>query len=215
MKRNILWIFLVTAPLVTASPLGIFEATCSGQLGGCVGSYEIGGTPVFSFGGPFPGFSERFPLSFGVPPPIDMSIGTNGGSFLGPYGGVCDYYVDLFVSPCYGEVLLGADLAPSDDTGLSVGDVVSVIGPGTVEGWWCYGEACNAIPAPLFNLHVRATYQFTLTDPGTPAPFSWTGAEFSFSGPVPEPGTWVFATLGLAGMTAGFRGWHRDTRTRV
>jgi transposase len=52
-------------------------------------------------------------------------------------------------------------------------------------------------------LNVTATYQFTLTNPGTLYAFTWTAAQFSS---VPEPGTLVFATLGLAGVVAGLRG---------
>jgi MYXO-CTERM domain-containing protein len=125
---------------------------------------------------------------------------------------VCDYAAVAFGHiSCYGEISLGADLVqPFDTTGLSLGDVVSVVGSGTAEGWWCYVEACDTVPPPLFDLHVRATYQFTLTDPGSPTPFSWTAAQYSF-GPaaVPEPGTWVYAALGLVGLAAAVRGRRR------
>ncbi len=53
MNRNILWLFLVTAPLISAGSLDSFEATC--ENGGCAG-----GGFSFSFEGPFPGFSDPF-----------------------------------------------------------------------------------------------------------------------------------------------------------
>jgi hypothetical protein len=200
MKRNILWIFLVTAPLVSASSLGTFQAACSGA--GCGGSYN-GNT--FGFGGPFPSgrVGPQSDPNFPYNPLIDFSIGTNGGSFTSG-GNTCDYSVLLGGGNCYGEVSFGAYMGPPDDTGLSLGDVVSVKGTGSAEGFFCWdGDCPTGGPPPLFNLNVTATYQFTLTDPGTLYAFTWTGAEFSS---VPEPGTWVFATLGLAGVAAGFRG---------
>ena len=86
MKRNIFWIFLVTAPLVSASTLGSFEATCSGTV--CSGSYD-GNTFVFT--GPFPdGRVPAEPPSYN--PYIEFSIGTHGGGF--GYGDhTCDYDV--------------------------------------------------------------------------------------------------------------------------
>lgn len=132
---------------------------------------------------------------------MDIGIGTNGGSFT--YGAnACDYGVVLGGGTCEGEVAFGANPAPPDETGLSLGQVVSVQGTGTAEGWFCWDGACpagSALP-PLFNVNVIATYQFTSTNPGTLYPFTWTGAEFSS---VPEPGTFVFASLGLAGVAAG------------
>jgi hypothetical protein len=188
MRRNLLWIFLLTAPLVSASSLGSFEATCSGAY--CSGSYN-GST--FTFFGPFP-------PALGIPydPFIDFSIGTNGGSFT--FGGnTCDYSVLLGGGNCYGEVSFGAIIWPRDDTGLSLGDVVSVKGKGTAEGWFCWDGGCpTGGPPPLFNnVEVNGTYQFTLTNPGTSSPFTWTAAQVSN---VPEPATFVFASLGLAGV---------------
>jgi hypothetical protein len=223
MNRNVLWIFLVAATLVRASSLGSFKATCvAGGDGDCSGIFR-NGTDSFSFEGPFP-WSKDFPAppnryapGFG-PPYIEFSIGTNGGSFT--FGGhECDYSVILGGFSCYGDVSFGAPLGPPDDTGLSLGDVVSVVGAGTAQGFFCWGsEECNANPGgiQIFDLKdVHATYQFTLTDPGTPTPFSWTGAQFSFGvAPVPEPGTWVFATLGLAGVVAVLHGRRRHCRAR-
>lgn len=211
MNRNVFWIFLVTAPLLGASSLGYFEAACGPNEApfGCTGIYE-NGSASFSFAGPFPGFisSERYSFESG-PQTIDMGVGTNGGTFSFQ-GHTCNHEVTL--NPhgpgCDAEVLFGGPLWPPRDIGLSLGDVVSVTGTGTAQGWFCW--ACNAPAAPgfpVFDLEdVRATYQFTLTDPGTSAPWSWTEAQFSFgTAPVPEPGTWVYATLGLAGLAAGLR----------
>jgi hypothetical protein len=188
MKRNILWIFLVIAPLVSASSLGSFEATCSGTV--CSGSDN-----GLSFSGPFPNFPYN--------PFIDFSIGTHGGSFTSG-GDTCDYDVLRGGGNCYGEARFGADLGPPDATGLSLGDVVSVKGTGTAETFFCWGGDCGGSPPE----NVPAMYQFTLTNPGTSSPFTWTAAQFgSVPEPsVPEPGTLVFATLGLAGMAVGWRG---------
>jgi PEP-CTERM motif len=202
MKRNILWIILVIAPLVSASSLG-FQATC--DAGGCGGGYGS-----FSFGGPFPEFSEQIPPFGGVsgvyPSPGGCGPGTNGCGFS--YMGTnCDYGVILGGGNCDAQINLSGEAAPPLDTGLSPGDVVSVVTTGTAEGFFC--APCNG-PAfatpPIFDLEVRATYQFTFIAPGTPPPFgvfSWTGAEFSS---VPEPGTWAFVTLGLAGVAVRRRG---------
>jgi hypothetical protein len=208
MNRNILWIFLVIAPLVSASSLGSFEATCTPSAfeGNCAGAYK-NGTDEFSFGGPFPGSSDRYGPPEGTPY-IEFSVGTNGGSFTFQ-GNTCDYGVQLSGFPCDGDVSFGAQLGVPDGTGLSLGDVVSVKGPGRAQGFWCWGDGCTN-GAPVFDLDVTATYQFTVTDPGTPTPFSVTGAQFSS---VPEPGTGVFATLGLAGVTSGFRR-RRGSRAR-
>lgn len=190
MKRNILCIFLVTAPLVSASSLGDFEATCSGTV--CSGS----GNGV-SFSGPF----HNVPYT-GF---IDFSIGTHGGSFTSG-GHTCDYDVLLGGGICYGAARFGApELGPPDATGFSLGDVVSVKGIGTAAVYFCWG-CSSAVGAPPTD--VPATYQFTLTGPGSTSPFTWTAAQFgSVPEPsVPEPGTFVFATLGLAGMAVGWRG---------
>ena len=81
MSRNILWIFLVIAPLVSASSLETLEATCngSGPLG-CSGIYTNGPDVSFSFSGFFDGFNQRF----GPMPPNPSGIvlapgGTHGG----------------------------------------------------------------------------------------------------------------------------------------
>jgi hypothetical protein len=208
MNRNIFWIFLVIAPLVSASSPGTFQATCvsNGFNGGCAGAYK-NGTDEFGFGGPFPGSSDRYAPGEG-PPYIEFGVGTNGGSFIFQ-GNSCDYSVQLGGFPCDGDVSFGAGIGAPDDTGLSRGDVVTVAGTGRAQGFWCWGDGCTN-GAQVFDLDVTGTYQFTLTDPGTPKPFSWTGAQFNS---VPEPGTWVFATLGLAGAAAGFRR-RRDRRAR-
>ena len=194
----------MTAPQLSAGSLGSFEATCSSSdigISECDGMYTNGPGISFNFGGPFPGspgFSEQFPYT-GF---IDFSIGTNGGAFS--FGGqTCDYDAVLGGSQCDGEIMMGADLGQPDDTGLPLGDVVTVTGPGVAKGYFC--SVCHAT-TPLFDLNVTATYQFTLTDPGTTMPFSWTGAQYSFVGAaVPEPGPLVSVTLGLAGVAAGVR----------
>ncbi|HEX4166306.1 MAG TPA: PEP-CTERM sorting domain-containing protein [Bryobacteraceae bacterium] len=204
MKRNTLWIFfLVTAPLVSASSLPSFQATCDAT--GCGGTWNSG---AFSFGGPFPGFSEQIGPGGGVegvydfPPGAGCGLGTNGCSF-NYMGSFCDYGVILGGGNCDGEINLSGTAGVPRVTGLSRGDVVSVVTTGEAEGFFC---APCTVPAfetpPIFDLEVRATYQFTLTDPST-GTFSWTGAEFSS---VPEAGTWAFVTLGLAGVAVCRRG---------
>jgi hypothetical protein len=198
MKRNILWIFLVTAPLVSASSLGSFQATCDAT--GCRGN-----SGAFSFAGPFPGFAEQIPPGGGVsgpyPPPGGCGIGTNGCGFS-YMGTICDNGVN-----CDAQINLSGEAAPPLDTGLSPGDVVSVVTTGEAEGFFCAPCSGPAFDTPpVFDLQVRATFQFTFIAPGTPPPegvFSWTGAEFSS---VPEPGTWAFVTLGLAGVAVRRRG---------
>ena len=138
-------------------------------------------------------------------PYVDFSVGTDGGSFTFQ-GNMCDYGVVLAGTNCDGEVQLGAPLDVPDDTGLSLGDVVSVSGSGTAQGFFCWVEECNQGLQSIFDLEdVRATYQFTLTEPGTITSFSWTGAEIQFRS-CSEPGTLVFATLGLVGVAVGWRG---------
>ena len=220
MNRNVLWIFLVTAPLVSADSLESFQATCGPTATGgyhCGGIYTNGLEFSFGFVGPFPG-SPGFGIPGGgpryangqPPPPIDIGVGTRGGTFSSQ-GHTCNYGDVLGGVDCDGEVFLGAELGAPDDTGLSLGDVVSVVGTGKAQGFLRDGEFMASFGLP----EVHATYQFTLTDPGTFEPFSWTGAQFSFgSAPVPEPGTWVFATIGLAGLAAGFLGRRRSTQAR-
>ena len=200
MRRNILWIFcfLVTAPLVSASSLGGFQATCDAT--GCNGTWNSG---AFSFSGPFPGFNEQIGPGGGVSgvypgPPGGCGIGTNVCGF-NYQGSICNYGVILEGGNCDAEIDLSGTAGVPPDTGLSRGDVVSVVTTGTAEGFFC--APCSG-PAyqtpPIFDLEARVTYQFTFTDPST-GTFSWTGAEFSS---VPEPGTWAFVTLALAGLAA-------------
>jgi hypothetical protein len=212
MNRNILWIFLVIAPLASASSLG-FQATCA--AGGCSGTWNSG---AFSFGGPFPGSFEQIPPGGGVsapyPSPGGCGPGTNGCDFS-YMGAFCDYGVILGGGNCDAQINLNGGAAPPLDTGLSPGDVVSVVTTGTAEGFFCAPCSGPAFTTtPIFDLEVRATYQFTFIAPGTPPPFgvfSWTGAEFSS---VPEPGTWAFVTLGLAGVAVRRRGRRRGSRAR-
>lgn len=219
MSRNILWIFLVIAPLVSASSLETLEATCngSGPLG-CSGIYTNGPDVSFSFSGFFDGFNQRF----GPMPPNPSGIvlapgGTHGGDTT-YQGHLCNNDVANH-GGCGAEVSLQANLGMPSDTGLSLGDVASIEGPGTAKGFFCWGAACaghdpTSFP-PVFDLDVHATYEFTLTDPGTPQPFSWTAARFSLeAAPVPEPATWEFAIFGLAAVAAGFRGRRRYRRMR-
>ncbi|HEX4165074.1 MAG TPA: PEP-CTERM sorting domain-containing protein [Bryobacteraceae bacterium] len=210
MNRSVLWILLVTAPLVSAGSLDSFQATCSaapGSNGVCGGGFS---DFSFTFGGPFiPGFPGPNQFAPGEPPSfIEFEVGSSGGTFT-YQGNTCNYDMVIHGSPCDGSVVLGSSvLATPDDRGLSPGDVVSVVGPGRAEGFFC--ASCNGAPSstPIFDIEVRASYQFTLTAPGTPTPFSWTGAQFSS---VPEPASWVFATLGLAGVAAGLLGRRLQT----
>lgn len=225
MSRNILWIFLATAPLVSAGSLDEnFQATCglgvtatAPESYACSGVYRNGPELSFSYGGPFPG-SPGFEGNPGGPryepgqrpPPIVFYIGRGGGTFSSP-GHTCNYQDVINGVDCDGEVTVGAELpAPGTFTnpGLSLGDVVSVVGTGEARGFFRYGEEFHS----NFDLmDVRATYQFTLTDLGTTDQgtfelFSFTAAQFSFgAAPVPEPGTWAFAILGLTGVAIGFR----------
>ncbi len=201
MKRNILWIFLAAASLVSASSLGSFDATCSGIT--CSGTYNLGPADTFGFDGPFPDgrASAQYDPNFPYNPFIDLGIGTNGGVFSFQ-GHTCDYDNALYGPACDAEVLFGAYLGPPDGKGLSLGDVVSVKGTGIAQGFWVWGENQARPGYPVFNLNVTATYQFTLTNPGSSSPFTWTAAQFSS---VPEPGIWVSVALGLAGIAAGRR----------
>ncbi|MDQ2840338.1 MAG: PEP-CTERM sorting domain-containing protein [Acidobacteriota bacterium] len=203
MKPNILWIFLVTAPLVSASSLPSFQATCDAN--GCGGTWNSG---AFNFGGPFPGFDEQIPPDGGgvagvyPGPPGGCGIGTNGCDFS-YMGSDCYYGIILGGGNCDAEIDLSGTAGVPPGTGLSRGDVVSVVTTGVVEGFFCAPCSGPAFQTPpIFDLVARVTYQFTFTDPST-GTFSWTGAQFTS---VPEPGTLVFATLGLAGMAVGRRG---------
>jgi hypothetical protein len=208
MNRNVVWILLLTAQLVGAGSLPSFEASCAG---GCGGGFNGPGFS-FVFGGPFPGFLDQFIPGASGPSGIEFGIGTNGGEFFLQNGGttlVCDHGFVLAGVDCDGEVLITAAVVAPDERGHSLGDVVSVVGAGTAQGSFCY-DNCLGPPPPLFDVDVRATYQFTLTDPGGYAPYSWTGASFVS---VPEPATWALAMLGLAGLAAGFRGRRRFSCT--
>jgi hypothetical protein len=196
MNGSILWIFLVTAPLVSAGSLGSFQATCSlfpGEgYGGCGGTWDSS----FSFGGPFfPGPQVAPGLTTLT---VEFEVGTSGGVFS-YMGSTCDYDTSNHTG-CDGEIQLGSPLlGPPAGTGLSAGAVVNVVGLSPAEGFYC--DPCSGDPStttsPIFDQQVLTTYQFTVTAPGTPYPFSWTGAEFTS---VPEPGTWAFTILGLLGL---------------
>ena len=204
MNRNILWIFLVIAPLVSASSLSSFQAACS-VAGSCSGNYNGSTSFDFSFAFPSGRAGATSDPDFPYNPFFDhVGIGTNGGTFTSG-SNTCDYSVILAGGNCDGEVSFGTDFGPPDDTGLSLGAVVNVKGPGTAEGTFCWDGDCPTTgpPPPLFNLNITATYQFTLTNPGTLYPFTWTGAQFNS---VPEPGTWVLTTLGLAGLAVRWGG---------
>jgi len=217
MNRSVVWIFLLTAPLVSAGSLDSFQATCSRTTtipdspGVCGGSSDSS----FSFGGPFlagPGGDTLFAPGE-IAGAIDFGIGTLGGNFT-YQGDPCNYDNTTFGhKPCDGEVVFGPfGIVTPSDTGLSLGDVASVVGPGTAQGFFC--DPCDgpAKPShPIFDIPVTATYQFTLTSPGARQPFTLTGAQVSS---VPEPGTWVFASLGLAAVAAGFLGRRRCSRAR-
>jgi hypothetical protein len=169
----------------------------------------------FGFGGPFSG--SGVPERFGIigPSGIEFGIGTHGGGFEFHNDGTfheCNNDIATHTGLCGAAVSIQANIGMVSDTGLSLGDVASIEGPGTAQGFFCWGAACaghdpTSFP-PVFDLEgVRATYEFTLTDPGTPEPFTWTGAQFSFgAAPVPEPATGIFAILGLAGLAAGVLG---------
>jgi len=202
MNRNVLWIFLLTAGLASAGSLDSFQATCSlpnpSSPGVCSGSSDSS----FSFNGPFlPQEGSHFFAPGQVPGAIDFGIGSLGGGFT-YQGDPCNYgLVIIDHKPCDGEVVSGSSaIVTPSATGLSLGDVVSVVGPGTAQGFFC--DPCNEPARPshlIFDIPVSATYQFTLTAPGARQPFTLTGAQVSS---VPEPGTWVFTTLGLAGVAA-------------
>ena len=101
MKRSVVWLFLAGAPVMSASSLDSFQATCS-ETTGCSGNYNDG---AFVFSGPFPNVPYE--------PFIDFSIGTHGGSFT--YGGnTCNYDVVLGHGICDGEISMGARLGPPD-----------------------------------------------------------------------------------------------------
>ena len=204
MNRNVLWIFLLTAPLVSAESLDSFQATCSrtspSSPGVCSGSSDSS----FSFGGPFlagPG-ADLFFAPGQIPGAIGIGVGSLGGNFT-YQGDPCTYYSTIHGKPCDGEVVFGSSaIVTPSATGLSLGDVVSVVGPGSAQGYFCDPCTEPAFPSHrIFDIPVSATYQFTLTNPGTPFPFTLTGAQVSS---VPEPGTLVFATLGLAGVAAAW-----------
>jgi hypothetical protein len=210
MRESLVGILVVAAMLVVgtstarADSTPSFQATCSanGGLGFCGGGYSDGS---FVFSGPFvPFFGSSdvtipLPAAPGYPLPLlGFGIGTNGGSFIYS-GSYCDYGVAIGGGgACDGSVIFGSTtiLAPSD-TGLSPGAVVSVVGPATVQGFFC--EPCTDDPTtPLVvDINVTATYQFTLTAPGTISPWSWTGAEFTSLPPTPEPSGFLLFGTGL------------------
>lgn len=200
MSRTILWIFLVTVPLASASSVGSFQATCSLFPGDGYGSCEGSWDSSFGFGGPFfPGPQVAPGLTTLT---VEFEVGTSGGVFT-YMGSTCDYDTANHTG-CDGEIQLGSPLlGPPAGTGLPAGAVVNVVGLSPAEGFYCdpcYGDPSTT--SPIFDIQALTTYQFTVTAPGTLYPFSWTGAEFTS---VPEPGTWAFAILGLLGMGVIFR----------
>ena len=211
MNRSVLWIFLLTAPLASADS---FQATCSrtdpSSRGFCSGSSESS----FSFGGPFVAGPEGNQFFAPGEPvgAIDFGVGSAGGNFT-YQGDPCTYDATIHGKPCDGEVVFGSSvIVTPSDTGLSAGDVVSVVGPGSAQGYFC--DPCTGPARPshlIFDIPVSATYQFTLTNPGARQPFTLTGAQVSS---VPEPGSWLFASLGLAAVAAGFLGSRRYDRQR-
>ena len=129
MNRSVLWLFLVIAPLVSAGSLGSFQGTCSsdpsGGSGNCSGMWDSS----FSFDGPFfPGFPGPNQFGSGAAPlVIDFEVGTSGGNFSYE-GATCNYGMVIGGSSCYGRILLESyTFGPPADTGLSAGDVVSVV----------------------------------------------------------------------------------------
>lgn len=180
-------------------PIDSFQATCNADIsdgrGFCSGGFSDGS---FGFFGPFAAVSgsglNQFAPGEGLPS-IEFSIGTSGGVFT-YNGNSCNYDDILGGISCSGEVLLASGISPPDDRGVSPGAVVSVVGQGSMEGFFC--EPCSGRPPQVATANVAATYQFVLTAPGTPTPWSWTGAEFSSQlAPTPEPSTLLLFGSGL------------------
>jgi len=174
-------------------------ATCSyasgsGRLGSCSGGFP---DSSFSFSGPFYTFEigtvNQLEIG-GPPPPIEFGVGTNGGAFT--YNGiVCNYDVVLGGNSCDGDVLIAAQVFPPNDTGFAPGAVVSIVGPAMMKGFFC--EPCSGSTPQVASANVTGTYQLTLTAPGTLAPWSWTGANFSSLPSTPEPSTLLLFGSGV------------------
>ena len=139
-----------------------------------------------------------------MPGTIDFGVGTNGGSFI--YNGMPCYEGLLIADVCDAEVMLSAQVFTPDDTKYAPGAVVSVVGPGSIEGFFCEISefTCtngNGLPGGLPGLPLvtsvdaTATYQFTLTAQG--GPWTFTGANFSSLPPTPEPSTLLLFGSGL------------------
>jgi hypothetical protein len=192
MRKPWVGVLVVAATLVVgtstarADSTASFQATCSasGGSGGCSGGFS---DSSFTFLGPFPalinGVNQWAPLIY--LPPIDFEVGTHGGIFT-YNGSSCSYDMVLGGISCDGRVVLPTTgVGTPDDRGLSAGAVVTILGGGSMQGYFC--NPCNGSPPQVVGADVTATYQFTLTAPGTPTPWSWTGAQFtSEMSPAPE-----------------------------
>ena len=184
----------------TLDPVVSFQASCSisgGLFGSCGGGFS---NSSFYFAGPFsPGLSVGTGInqfgSGGPLPFIVFAVGATGGAIT--YDGAsCDNSDLVNGVSCGGVVVLGSiKVDTPNDAGLSPGTVVSESGPGSMQGFFC--DPCDGFSPQVASANVTATYQFTLTAPGTQTPWSWTGAKFSSIAPTPEPPTLLLFGTGL------------------
>jgi PEP-CTERM motif len=190
--------------------LGTSSASAQTQLASCTGGYgetgSCGGAlsnPSFLFEGPLytGNFDNQFAVS-AAPGAIQFGVGTNGGAFI--YNGIyCDYGVQIGGTGgavCDGDVIIASNISMGtpDDTGYAPGAVVSVTGPGTIQGFFC--DPCGTeygYPPQVAFATVTTTYQFTLTAPGTQAPWTLTSASFNSLPSTPEPSTLLLFGSGL------------------
>jgi len=195
MRKSLVGVLVVAAMLVVGTSTARAQtqlATCSGAS--CSGALS---DPTFLFYGPFfiqccPG--NQFEAGT-IPPAIEFGVGTNGGTFT--YNDIsCNYGNVIVGTSCDGDVVLAASIFTPDDTGFAPGAVVSIVGPGSIEGFFC--EPCSSGLTPqVTSTDATATYQFTLTAPGTISPWTLTEANFSSLPPVPEPSTLLLYGSGL------------------
>lgn len=125
-----------------------------------------------------------------------------------------DFFVTMLLNlggfDCEGDVNIGGDVG-LPPLGVTPGTVVTLEGKAVISGDYCY--PCNFTPNQnYFKANGLGTYQFLVIGPDM---YALKQVQISFGPPVPEPGTWAFTILGLAGLAAGFATGEKRRNFRI